>query len=150
VATRLIQTCVLVGELPKLEKNRICPLRVRLRKGLTLRTVVIIREIGIISGLVTVGITDVVSPSGLPRYHRDTQVIPNFLDFKNWYHRWAGITTPYHVFYIEYDNYYITTVVRNTTSTRSIILTRECMSEFALSGMYLEKAQELLTVQKMI
>ena len=62
------------------------------------------REIGIISGLVTVGITDVVSLSGLPRYHRDTQVIPNFLDFKNWYHRWAGITTPYHVFYIEYNN----------------------------------------------
>jgi hypothetical protein len=74
-----------------------------------LRAVVIIREIGIISGLETVGITDVVSPSGLPRYHRyhcDTQVIPNFLDFKNWYHRWAGITTPYHVFYIEYNNYH--------------------------------------------
>jgi hypothetical protein len=115
-----------------------------------LRAVVIIRKIGIISGLVTVGITDVVSPSRLPRYHRDTQVIPNFLDFKNWYHQWAGITTPYHVFYIEYDNYYSTTVVRNTTSRRSIILTRECMSEFALSGMYLKKAHELLTVQKMI
>jgi hypothetical protein len=41
-----------------------------------LRAVVIIREIGIISGLVTVGITDVVSTSGLPRYQRDTQAIP--------------------------------------------------------------------------
>ena len=50
----------------------------------------------------------------------------------------------------EYDNYYSTTVVRNTTSTHSTILTRECMSEFTLSGMYLEKAHELLTVQKMI
>ena len=30
---------------------------------------------------------------------------------------------------------------------RSIILTRGCMSEFALSGMYLEKARELLTVK---
>ena len=50
------------------------------------------------------GITVRVAPVS-PGYHRDTQVIPNFLDFKNWYHRWAGITTPYHVFYIEYDNY---------------------------------------------
>ncbi|MFN9957133.1 MAG: hypothetical protein ACK55I_28860, partial [bacterium] len=40
-----------------------------------------------------------------------------------------------------------TTVVRNSTSMRSIILTRGCMSEFALSGMYLEKARELLTVK---
>jgi hypothetical protein len=47
-----------------------------------LGAVVIIREIGIIFGLVTVGITDVVSPSGLPgyhRYHRETQVIPFFI-----------------------------------------------------------------------
>ena len=68
-----------------------------------LRAIVIIREIGIISGFSTVGITNVVSRSGLPQYHsyhRDTQVIPNFLDFENWYHRWAGITTPYHVSYI--------------------------------------------------
>jgi hypothetical protein len=66
------------------------------KRRFLLRAVVIVREIDIISRLVTVGITDVVSPSGLPRYHRyhrDTQVIPNFLDFKNWYHRWAGMSS---------------------------------------------------------
>jgi hypothetical protein len=60
--------------------------------------VVIIREIGIISGVVTVGITDVVSHRPGCSGITGITVIPNFLDFKNWYHRWAGITTPYHVF----------------------------------------------------